>query len=271
MGEGTIHRFTILGCGSSPGTPRLNGDWGNCDPSNPKNQRLRASMLVELIQPDGKKTVVCIDTGPDFRAQMIAANVKQMDGVVYTHAHADHVHGIDDLRTFVILQRQRINIFADDFTMLRIREGFGYCFEQPKGSSYPPILHPHRIDHNQTIEIAGEGGTLSLKPLVQAHGDIHSLGFRIGNFAYCSDVSGFSDETLAKLHGLEVLVIDALQYREHPSHLSLNQALELIEVLKPKRAFLTHMHIPLDYETVRAETPPHVEPSFDGLVIECPV
>ena len=269
MVESAIHRFTILGCGSSPGTPRLNGDWGNCDPSNPKNKRLRASLLVERIQPDGKKTVVCVDTGPDFRAQMIAAKVQQMDGVVYTHAHADHVHGIDDLRTFVIMQRQRINIYADDLTMQRLREGFGYCFEKPNGSSYPPILDPHRIDHDQSIEIAGEGGTLSFEPLVQMHGDIHSLGFRVGDFAYCSDVSGFADKTLEQMHDLDVLVIDALQYREHASHFSLQEALDLIEGLKPKRAFLTHMHIPLDYETVLAETPPNVEPSYDGLVIEC--
>lgn len=269
MGEGAVYRFTVLGCGSSPGTPRLNGDWGNCDPSNPKNKRLRASLLVERVRPDGKKTVVCIDTGPDFRAQMIAADVKQMDGVVYTHAHADHVHGIDDLRTFVIMQRERINIYADDLTMERLREGFGYCLEQPRGSSYPPILNPNRIEHDETIEIEGEGGTVSLEPLLQFHGDIHSLGFRIGDFAYCSDVSNFPDDTLSKLHGLDVLIIDALQYREHPSHLSLEQALGFIEIIKPKRAFLTHMHIPLDYETVRMETPENVEPSFDGLVIEC--
>lgn len=269
MDDDAILRFTILGCGSSPGSPRLNGDWGNCDPTNPKNKRLRASLLVERILPDGNKTVVCIDTGPDFRAQMIAAQVQQMDGVVYTHAHADHVHGIDDLRTFVIMQRERINIYADDLTMERLREGFGYCFEQPNGSSYPPILNPHPIDHAQPFEITGEGGSLSFKPLVQAHGDIHSLGFRVGDFAYCSDVSSFSDETLANLMGLDALVIDALQYREHPSHLSLQQSLEIIETLKPKRAFLTHMHIPLDYETVLAETPPHVEPSYDGLVIDC--
>lgn len=269
MGENVIHRFTVLGCGSSPGTPRLNGDWGNCDPSNPKNLRLRASMLVERILPDGKKTVVCIDTGPDFRAQMIAASVKQMDGVVYTHAHADHVHGIDDLRTFVIMQRQRINIFADDLTMSRLREGFGYCFEKPNGSSYPPILDPHRIDHSQPFEIAGQGGSIKFEPLLQVHGDIHSLGFRVDKFAYCSDVSSFPNETLAKMQNLDTLIIDALQYREHPSHLSLQQALDFIELLQPKRAFLTHMHIPLDYETVLAETPPNVEPCFDGLVIEC--
>ncbi len=271
MDDGALHRFTMLGCGSSPGTPRLNGDWGNCDPTNPKNRRTRASMLVERILPDGRRTVVCIDTGPDFRAQMIAAGVQQMDGVVYTHAHADHVHGIDDLRTFVLLQKQRIDIYADDLTLHRLQDGFRYCFETPEGSFYPPILRANLIDHAHIVEIAGEGGSLTFVPLLQVHGDIHSLGFRIGNFAYCPDVSDFSDATLAKMMGLDVLVIDALQYREHPSHLSLAQALDFIEKIAPKRAYLTHMHIPLDYETVRKETPDHVEPGYDGLVIECPL
>lgn len=263
-----VLRMTILGCGSSPGTPRLNGDWGNCDPANPKNRRLRASALVERIKPDGKKTVVCIDTGPDFRQQMLNAQVQQMDGVVYSHGHADHIHGIDDLRTFVIMQRQRVDIYADDLTLERLHKGFGYCFKTPVGSSYPPILDPHIIDHSKPVEIMGEGGALSFTPLVQTHGDIHSLGFRVGDIAYCSDVSDFPATTLAQMQNLDVLVIDALQYREHPSHLSLDQSLAVIDLLNPKRAFLTHMHIPLDYETVLNETPDNVEPCYDGLVIE---
>lgn len=268
MGEGALHRFTVLGCGSSPGVPRLNGDWGDCDPSNPKNRRLRASLLVERCLPDGRKTVVCIDTGPDFRTQMIAASVNKMDGIVYTHAHADHVHGIDDLRTFVITQQKRMDIYADTETMARIREGFGYCFESPAGSSYPPILNPHEINQDRPVIVDGEGGSISFVPLYQHHGSIHSLGFRIGDFAYCSDVSHFPEATLEKMFGLETLIIDALQYREHPSHFSLDQALDIIERLNPKRAYLTHMHIPLDYETVRTQTPEHVEPCYDGLVIE---
>ncbi|WP_026481706.1 MBL fold metallo-hydrolase [Ahrensia sp. 13_GOM-1096m] len=261
-------QVTILGCGSSPGVPRLNGDWGNCDPNNTKNNRLRAAALIERIAENGDKTVVCVDTGPDFRAQMIAAQVQQLDGVVYTHAHADHVHGIDDLRTFVIMQKQRMNIYADDLTAERLRDGFAYCFETPIGSSYPPILHPHRIEHDVAFTIDGAGGALEFVPLVQQHGSIHSLGFRIGDFAYCSDVSAFPEATLEKMTGLDVLIVDALQYREHPSHLSLEQSLQIIERLKPKRAYLTHMHIPLDYETVLRETPDNVEPCYDGLIIK---
>ncbi|MFE0014663.1 MBL fold metallo-hydrolase [Mesorhizobium sp. NPDC059054] len=261
-------RLTILGCGSSPGVPRLNGDWGNCDPANPKNRRMRTAALVERIKDNGARTTVAIDTGPDFRTQMLMASVKNIDGVIYTHAHADHIHGIDDLRTFVIGQRRLMDIHADAATMERLKQGFGYCFETPPGSSYPPILQPHLIDHAQPVIVEGEGGALTLEPLPQVHGDIVSLGFRIGGLAYCPDVSDFPASTAARLKDLNVLIIDALQYRPHPSHFSLSEALSWIERLAPKQAVLTHMHVPLDYVVVKAETPDNVEPAFDGMIIE---
>ncbi|WP_419914954.1 MBL fold metallo-hydrolase [Hoeflea sp.] len=262
-------RFTVLGCGSSPGVPRINGDWGACDPSNPKNRRLRASLLVEQIDGDGRSTVVVIDTGPDFRAQMIATAVTRLDAVIYSHPHADHLHGIDDLRGYVFAQRKRIPIHADRQTMQRLREGFLYCFEKPEGSNYPPIVDGHLIETtDDPVIVNGEGGPIPLLPFEQIHGDITSLGFRIGNVAYCSDVSGFPEDTIDKLQGLDVLMIDALQYKPHPSHLSLGEALEWIDRLKPRKAVLTHMHIPLDYETVARETPDHVEPAYDMMVIE---
>lgn len=266
---GYRRRFTILGCASSPGVPRPNGDWGACDPTNPKNQRTRAAFLVEQIAPDGASTVVVIDTGPDFRLQMIAAKVQRVDAVLYTHAHADHLHGIDDLRTYFILQRHRIPVYADPFTMERIRQGFGYCLETPSGGNYPPIARPHLIESvDEPVVVDGPGGPIRFLPHLQAHGEIMSLGFRIGNVAYCSDVSDFPPESIPKLGGLDVLIIDALQYKYHPSHLSLEQALDWIARFAPKHAILTHMHIPLDYDTVMAETPTHVEPAYDGLVFE---
>lgn len=263
-------RLTILGCGSSPGVPRITGDWGDCDPANPRNRRMRAAALVERISASGARTVVVIDTGPDFRAQMLMAKVGRIDGVVYTHPHADHIHGIDDLRGYVLEQRHRIAIHADDFTMQRLREAFGYCFETPPGSSYPPILKPYYIDHALPVVIEGEGGALTLEPLPQVHGDIVSLGFRIGSLAYCPDVSNFPASTTLRMQNLDMLVVDALQRHPHPSHLSLGQAVDWIDRLKPKRAVLTHMHVPLDYATVAAETPAHVEPAYDGMVIELP-
>ncbi|WP_137134018.1 MBL fold metallo-hydrolase [Rhizobium sp. FKY42] len=269
MAKGYRLRFTILGCSSSPGVPRLDGDWGACDPLEPKNRRRRASFLVQQIAPDGQMTTVVIDTGPDFREQMISAGVKRIDGVLYTHAHADHLHGIDDIRGYFHSQRMRIPIWADPFTMERIRAGFGYCLETPPRGNYPPIVAPNLItDLNQPVIVEGPGGAIPFMAHRQFHGDIESLGYRVGNVAYCSDVSGFPPDTPAKLLGLDMLVIDALQYRPHPSHYSLGEALEWIEKLAPRKALLTHMHIPLDYWTVQQETPDHVEPAYDGLSFE---
>lgn len=264
-------RLTILGCGSSPGTPRITGDWGACDPTNPRNRRRRAAALVERITPDGRRTSVVIDTGPDFREQMIDAGVRRLDAAVFTHPHADHIHGVDDLRGYVLQQRRLMDIYADNLTLDRLHQAFGYCFVTPPGSSYPPILTPHAIVHGESFAIEGEGGALTFEPLPQIHGDIISLGFRVGGLAYCSDVSDFPDRTAERLAGLDLLVIDALQYRSHPSHLSLSEALAWIERLAPKRAILTHMHIPLDYAAVARETPAHVEPAYDGMVIEIPL
>lgn len=267
---GTRLRLTILGCGSSPGTPRPNGDWGACDPANPRNRRTRAAAFVELIRDDGQATRVLIDTGPDLRSQMIDAGVQRIDAVVYTHAHADHVHGIDDLRTYFLARRQLIDVFADVLTLNRLREGFGYCFEKPPGSGYPPIVKANVISHDAPFTIEGEGGALTFMPLPQNHGDVVSLGFRIGDIAYCADVNDFPEATVKRMAGLKLLVIDALQYRGHPSHLSLSEALQWIDRLRPERAVLTHMHTPLDYATVQRETPDHVEPAYDGMVLEFP-
>ena len=163
-----------------------------------------------------------------------------------------------------------MNIHADQPTLDRLVQAFGYCFETPPGSSYPPILRANVIEHAASVVIKGEGGALTFEPLPQIHGDIISLGFRIGNLAYCPDISDFPAATVERLADLDVLIIDALQYRTHPSHISLAQALEWIDRLKPKRAILTHMHVPLDYETVMKETPDHIEPGYDGMTVEIP-
>ena len=262
-------RFTILGCASSPGVPRINGDWGACNPNNPRNRRTRAAFLVEQIGPDGGRTTVVVDTGPDFREQMITAKVQQVDAVLYTHAHADHLHGIDDLRAYFLLQRERIPIYADAVTMDRIYQGFGYCLETPPGGNYPPIVEPRLISSlDEPIVIDGDGGPIKVLAHRQVHGDINSLGFRFDDVAYCSDVSDFPPESIPRLGGLDLLIIDALQHKYHPSHLSLEQALEWIAKLGPHRAVLTHMHLPLDYDAVNATTPDHVQAAYDGMSIE---
>ena len=233
---------------------------------NPRNRRLRAAMFVQRMDAGGV-TTVAIDTGPDFRAQCLASEVQMVHGAVYTHAHADHIHGIDDLRTFVLVSRKRMPIWADDETFARLEEAFGYCFATPAGSSYPPICERHTIADG-SFSVDGPGGAITFEPLRQHHGDGTSLGFRVGSVAYCSDVSGFPRETLERLRGLDTLIVDALQYRSHPSHFSVSEALEIVEALKPRRTLLTHMHTPLDYEALAAELPDGVEPAYDGLTFE---
>ena len=272
----TALRFTILGCGSSPGVPRINGDWGACDPLNPRNRRLRCSLLVERIAHDGGITTVVVDTSPDFREQMLNAGVERIDGVMYTHPHADHVHGIDDLRGYALAQRERIKIYADQPTQKRLTEGFEYCFVQVKGSMYPAILDPTEIVAGEAFCVTGAGGDIWALPILQVHGSISSLGFRFsthqdfsqGGLCYSSDVSDIPAESLPHLKNLDVWIVDALQYREHSSHFSVRESLEWSARLKPKRTIFTHMHIPLDYETLLKELPETVEPAYDGLRLE---
>jgi phosphoribosyl 1,2-cyclic phosphate phosphodiesterase len=268
--SGAVLRFTVLGCGSSPGVPRIGNDWGSCDPREPKNRRRRASLLVQRVS-EGRTTTVVVDTGPDFREQMLSADVGWADGVVYTHSHADHIHGIDDLRSFVINGRQRVPVYADAVTSLRLRAAFGYCFETPAGSSYPPIVREAIIESGTAFAVEGAGGAIEMLPYRQIHGEIDSLGFRVGGLAYSSDVSAMPEASLAQLAGLDVLIVDALRYTPHPSHFSLDEALELSRALRPKRTILTHMHIDLDYHQLMRKLPADIEPAYDGMVIELAV
>lgn len=259
------YRFTILGCGSSGGVPRLPDNWGDCDPDEPRNARRRCSMLVERVATSGGVTRVLIDTSPDLRAQLLGARVGTLDGVAYTHAHADHTHGLDDLRMVVFNMRERVNVWADGPTTNDLLSRFGYAFAQPEGSDYPPILALHPIDGPFTVE--GAGGSITLTPFQVEHGRIGALGFRIAGLAYLPDVSDIPPAAWAALEGLDIWVLDALRRRPHPSHVHLARALEWIERAAPTRAVLTNMHIDLDYATVAAETPAHVTPAHDGMVL----
>ncbi|MBC8129443.1 MAG: MBL fold metallo-hydrolase [Rhizobiaceae bacterium] len=263
-------RLTILGCGSSPGVPRITGDWGACDPKEPKNRRRRCSALVQRITTEGTTNIV-IDCGPDFREQMVDAGVRRLDAVVITHPHADHIHGLDDLRGYVLDQKSRIPVHADADSHNRLLDAFSYCYRKPPGSSYEPIVRHVGIVEGERFAIDGPGGAVDFLPFRQAHGRIHSLGFRCGPVAYCSDVSDFPDAAAASIRGAQHIVIDALQYTRHPSHLSLDQALDWIERLAVPQATLTHMHTPLDYGTMIERLPSHVRPAFDGLQLDFPV
>jgi phosphoribosyl 1,2-cyclic phosphate phosphodiesterase len=260
-------KFTILGCGSSGGVPRPALGWGACDPNNPKNRRRRTSLLVER-RDGGDVTRILVDTSPDLREQLLDAEVDWLDAVLYTHAHADHTHGIDDLRALFIAQRRRLAVYLDEHTARSIHARFGYCFKSPPGSEYPPIATEHRLAPGKPRAVTGKGGTITALPLLQQHGDIPSIGFRFGNLAYSCDLSGMPPETAAALSGLDVWIVDALRYKPHPSHFSLDDALHWIARLKPRRAILTNLHADLDYDVLRAKLPPNVEPAYDGIVIE---
>ncbi len=257
-------RFTILGCGSSGGVPRLGGHWGDCDPSEPRNTRRRCSMLIEREDTDGITTVL-IDTTPDMRSQLLDTGTGRLDGVVYTHSHADHVHGIDDLRMIVFNMRARIPVWADGDTQNALFSRFGYAFVQPEGSPYPPILEMKTIDGPFTI--SGPGGDITLRPFEVGHGAIESLGFRVGDLAYLPDVVEIYDDVWPELDGLDCWIVDALRRAPHPTHAHLDMTLDWIDRVKPRRAVLTNMHIDLDYRTVDAETPDHITPAYDGMVI----
>jgi phosphoribosyl 1,2-cyclic phosphate phosphodiesterase len=258
-------RCTILGCGSSGGVPRIGGHWGDCDPNNPRNRRRRCSMLVERKGPDGTTTVL-IDSSPDMREQLLTTGTPRLDGVVYTHGHADHTNGLDDLRMVVFNMRERVKVWADTPTTESLLSRFSYAFVQPEGSPYPPILDLHAISGPVTVD--GPGGTITLTPFEVEHGSTPSLGFRIGDLAYLPDVSEMTDDAWAAVPDLDIWILDCLRRTPHPTHAHMEKSLEWIARAKPRRAILTNMHIDLDHDVVMDETPDHIQPAYDGMVLE---
>jgi phosphoribosyl 1,2-cyclic phosphate phosphodiesterase len=263
---------TILGCGSSGGVPRIGGPggtgyWGACDPHNPKNRRRRCSLLLKRTSATGETTVL-VDTSPDMKDQLIDARASRLDAVLLTHDHADQLHGLDDLRQVAMNMRRRVDVWTDAQTFTGVLARFGYCFVQPEGSDYPPILNAHTItDPFKQFVLSGEGGDIQVLAFGQQHGRIRSLGFRFGTLAYSPDVDGLDDAAFAALEGVETWIVDALRYTPHPSHSHLARTLEWIARVKPRHAILTNMHVDLDYERLRRELPVGIEPAFDGMVV----
>lgn len=258
--------FTILGCGSSGGVPRADGEWGACDPSNPKNARGRCSMAVRLRSgaAPNLETSIVIDTSPDFRLQTVAAGIKRVDAVLYTHDHADQVAGIDDLRVFFLRNRVRTPCWMDDATRQSLMRRFGYVFQGQGG--YPAICDAIDLPPlGQAFTVDGPSGAITVTTFDQDHGDIKSVGYRIGDVAYSSDVVGLPEASFEALAGVKVWIVDALRYTPHPTHASVATALEWIARVKPERAILTNLHVDLDFETLKRELPKGVEPAFDGL------
>jgi phosphoribosyl 1,2-cyclic phosphate phosphodiesterase len=252
-------RVRILGCGGSGGVPLVGGVWGACDPAEPRNRRRRASILVE----DGPTTLL-IDTSPDLREQLLDAGTKRLDAVLFTHAHADHLHGIDDLRGMNRLMRANLPIYADARTLAGIAERFDYVFRplEEGASFYKPTLTEHVIDGPFTV--AG----IDIVPFVQDHGFSKTLGFRIGGMGYSTDVVDLDETAFAALAGIELWIVDCLRYDPHPTHSHLEKTLSWIARIKPRHAVLTHMDVPLDYATLRGRLPAGVEPGYDGLTLE---
>jgi phosphoribosyl 1,2-cyclic phosphate phosphodiesterase len=254
-------RVTVLGCGASTGVPAIGPDWGRCNPADPRNRRRRVSALVET----GNLSIL-IDTSPDLREQLIDAEVSRLDAVIVTHAHADHLHGIDDLRSINRLMQQAIPLFADVKTLGEIRRRFSYVLEPSRepGRYHKPTLEPNEI--RGPFEISG----VRVIPFVQDHGFSSTLGLRIGAFAYSTDVMELDDAALAALERVELWIVDCLRREPHPTHSHLAKTLSWIARVRPRRAVLTHMDQSLDYCELSAELPSGVEPGRDGLVIELP-
>lgn len=274
-------RVRILGCGCSTGVPRLGGtdgagEWGACDPHEPRNRRSRCSILVE-----GKRrgapwaaettTRVLVDTAPDLRTQLLAARIGRIDGVLYTHDHADQVNGIDDMRTLVRALGRRVPVHMDAATADTLLNRFSYIFRQKPGSIYPPILEAHvDLAPGGSVTIDGPGGPVSAHVLGQNHGPIDSLGFRFGPIAYSNDCVRLPEETFEALAGVDTWIVDALWWRPHKTHANVPTALAWMERVRPRLGVLTNLHHELDYRALDAETPDHVTPAYDGMVLEAP-
>lgn len=249
----------MLGCGGSGGVPLVGGVWGRCDPAEPRNRRRRVSILVEEAG-----TQLVVDTSPDFRQQMLDADCRRLDAVLFTHAHADHVHGLDDLRSLNRVMKAPIPVFADAATLRELARRFDYAFRklEPGAHYYKPTL--------EATEIAGafRVGAIDVVPFVQDHGYSTTLGFRFGRIAYSTDVVRLDTAAFAALDGVDTWIVDCLRDDPHPTHSHLEQTLEWVRQVAPRRAILTHMSELLDYRDLRGRLPPGVEPGYDGLVVD---
>jgi phosphoribosyl 1,2-cyclic phosphate phosphodiesterase len=255
-------RVRLLGCGGSQGVPNSAGSWGQCDPADPRNRRLRPSVLVETETPAGERRHILIDTGPDLREQLLRAGIHTIDAVLYTHAHADHIHGIDDLRAINNAMGRAIPIWATQSVLAQITARFSYAIEPPAGGFYRPSLLPNCFDG------PFEAAEVPIQPFRQDHGFTTTTGFRIGDFAYSTDVVELDEAAFAVLDGITTWIVDCVRLTPHPTHSHLARTLDWISRLHPRRAVLTHMDGSLDYARLAALLPAGVEPGQDGLVLE---
>lgn len=253
-------KVTILGCGGAGGVPLIGNVWGACDPKEPKNRRTRVSLLVE----EGDQTLL-VDTSPDMREQLLRADVKDISAIFFTHMHADHTHGIDNIRSVNWLTGRSVPVYADAETMAGLKLRFDYIFNEPPLTSR--FTRPSVVSH--VLDAPVQCGPVNVRFFKQQHGAIETLGFRFNDFGYSTDASELSDEAFEILRGVKVWVVGAIRERAHPTHANVDKALEWIKRIGPDRAYLTHMDHSLDYATIKAKLPSGVEPAYDGLEITC--
>lgn len=269
--EGLI-RVRILGCGSSGGVPRADGDWGSCNPESPRNRRRRCSILLEKASDfkaleRGSSTRILVDTSPDLREQLIDAGSPVPDAIVYTHAHADQAHGIDDIRAIVYRHQARIAAYMNVSTRADLFKRFGYIFETPPGSGYPPLLEPRDLPERDRISIEGEGGAIELETFPVQHGNVVCAGLRFGPVAYTPDVSAIDQAGFDALQDVPLWILDALREKPHPTHTHVGQSLDWLEKVRARYGILTNLHIDLDYDALSDRCAENVEPAFDGMVV----
>ena len=253
-------KFVILGCGSSMGVPRPDGYFGNCDPKNKKNYRTRCSALIKTDTQN-----VLIDTSPDLRIQMLSQKIKKIDKVFYSHIHADQTHGINDLRSFFIRNKNPINVFADKVTSKYLRKTFSYCFDT-YSKEYPATLKLNDIDKNLLIK--SKKKNILIRPIKVQHGNVQSICYIIDKkLAYISDVSKIFEKDYKYFKNLKYLIIDCLWYKYHPSHFNLDKSLEMINKFSPRKAILTNLHTDIDYNEIKKKLPKNIIPAYDGLSV----
>ncbi|GEO80151.1 MBL fold metallo-hydrolase [Pararhodospirillum oryzae] len=266
-----IVRATVLGCGGSGGVPSLGTGWGVCDPTDPRNARLRPSLLVEAVDRNGAVlTRVLVDPSPDLRQQALSVGLRHLDAVIVTHAHADHIHGIDDLREVNRAMGHALDLWATPRVLGELNGRFSYCFTPlPEGATsiYKPLLIPRPVTWQEPFSI----GALSVIPFFQDHGwRMETMGLRFGPLAYSTDVVELDETAFAVLDGVQTWIVDCFGQVTHPTHSHLDKTLGWIARVGPRLAVLTHMGPGLDYKALSARLPPGVIPAHDGLVLDCP-
>ena len=259
-------RVTVLGCGGSAGVPQLGGpdgrgDWGACDPAEPRNRRTRTSIVVESEQ--GQRLLV--DTGPDMRAQLLGCGIPRIDAILFTHAHADHITGLDDVRILNRILRAPIPAYGTEHTLAELRRRFDYAFRpwQPPGF-FRPVMEPCRFEFGGRVEAAG----LPVSVFEQDHGFIKTAGLRVGRFGYSTDVVALDDRAFAALAGVDTWLVGCFQRQPHTTHASLDQVIEWAGRVGARRTVLTHMGPDMDWAWLQRRLPPGIEPAWDGLVLE---